>query len=403
MKKDNRQLWMILAIVFIGNVGISIPYLIFAPLFLNPSYTLLSPEISEAGRALSLGVALAIYPLGQFIGSPILGTLSDLHGRKRILCFSLIITCIATLATAVSLTHNMLWLLNLSRFIAGFMEGNTAIARAMAADIKTISREKSFGQINALTSIAYLLGPFIGAVVSAHAVALPFYYMFAILIGLTIFSALFLKPSPGLSKHSLNFSKRLERLFQNRFLFMLLMITTLFTLAVDIFYEFAPVHLTALWMLNPMDLLAYGGLTCIGLMIGSAVLPSFLKKKMRAQALIFTGIISFALSIFWIAFSGNVVVMLTLFAVSGVFIGLAVTLLTVNISSAAPDNIQGEVMGIQQSLRVLGDATICLLGGALLIISSKLILLLSAALAVITTIWYFSFVSSSKPTEHQES
>lgn len=38
-------------------------------------------------------------------------------------------------------------------------------------------------------------------------------------------------------------------------------------------------------------------------------------------------------------------------------------------------------MGVQLSLRVLGDGIICLLGGILLLLSSKMILLFAALLA----------------------
>ena len=69
--------------------------------------------------------------------------------------------------------------------------------------------------------------------------------------------------------------------------------------------------------------------------------------------------------------------MLSLFSISG----LAVTLITVKISNSVDDTIQGEEMGVQLSLRVLGDEIICLLGGFLLFLSVKIILLF-AALAV---------------------
>ena len=77
-----------------------------------------------------------------------------------------------------------------------------------------------------------------------------------------------------------------------------------------------------------------------------------------------------------------------LFGLCGLVIGLAVTLITVKISDTAPDTIQGEVMGVQLSLRVLGDAMICLFGGALLLLSPKLILIFAAALAVAVMIYY---------------
>ena len=55
----------------------------------------------------------------------------------------------------------------------------------------------------------------------------------------------------------------------------------------------------------------------------------------------------------------------------------------------AEDNIQGEVLGTQVSLRVLGDAIICLLGGLLLLISPKIILGVAAAISSFALSFYF--------------
>ena len=49
-----------------------------------------------------------MYPLGQFVGSPILGALSDRYGRKIVLVISATIMSLFYLITAWSLTYNLL-------------------------------------------------------------------------------------------------------------------------------------------------------------------------------------------------------------------------------------------------------------------------------------------------------
>lgn len=84
INEETKQLWIILLIVFISFIGSSIAYPIFPPLFLQSSDQLIiSPEWSDTSRRILLGLTLAIFPLGQFIGSPILGRNSDLYGRKK--------------------------------------------------------------------------------------------------------------------------------------------------------------------------------------------------------------------------------------------------------------------------------------------------------------------------------
>ena len=187
MKEDRRQLRVVLIITFLGFLGISMPYLIFPPLFLNPAYPLIPAGWTEASRALLLGITLAAYPIGQFIGSPILGSLSDQHGRKKMLFWSLNITALCNLLTGVAIVFHSLLLLIVSRFVAGLMEGNIAIARAMAADIKSISKHSSMGKINAAASTAYLIGPLVGALLSNgtfFSLSTPFYCICILFISL---------------------------------------------------------------------------------------------------------------------------------------------------------------------------------------------------------------------------
>jgi len=47
-------------------------------------------------------------------------------------------------------------------------------------------------------------------------------------------------------------------------------------------------------------------------------------------------------------------------------------------------------MGVQLSLRVLGDAVICLFGGVLLLLSPKIILIVAAAMATSAAIYFWT-------------
>ncbi len=393
--KQRRQFWVILIIVFIGFVGISMPYLIFPALFLNPAYSILPASWSPSSHALFLGIALAVYPLGQFIGSPILGALSDDYGRKQLLSGSLLITAVCNLLTGIAIEWQSLGLLIASRFAAGLMEGNIAIARAMAADIKTISKHETFGKINAAISIAYLLGPFLGGLLTdknlleSLTTSTPFYSICVLFFCLAALSALVLeRAAPAASVKArtfwerINFIKRMSVLFSNKRLQFLILISTAFTLAVDIFYEFAPVYLTVKWTLGPAQLVFYNGALCLALVVGNGWLPTFFTSRISNRLAIFYSIGGLALFLIGIVLVNSTFLMMALFALSGLVIGLAVTLLTVQISDSVSDTIQGEVMGVQLSLRVLGDAIICLFGGALLLLSPKLVLIAAAAMCI---------------------
>lgn len=401
---QNRQFRVILLIVFLGFLGISIPYLIFPALFLNPEFSFMPETWSPSTNALMLGVTLAAYPFGQFIGSPILGALSDDFGRKSVLTLSLLITAICNLFTGFSIYIESIGLLIFSRFAAGVMEGNIAIARAMATDLTGLSKHKTFGKINASASIAYLIGPFIGGLltdknfIEGLTTSSPFYLICFLFFGLSGLAAFVLKSdAKQIAEQSLserfNLVRRIRELFTNKRLQFLMITSTALTLAIDIFYEFGPVFLTIKWSFGPSELIYFNAVLCLSLAIGNGWLPTLFSNKKRF-AIIFS-MIAFSCLILAMLFNDSYAFMLVLFGLIGLFIGLSVTLMTVKISDAVSNKIQGEVMGVQISLRVLGDAIICLLGGVLLALSSKIILALAAALALATMGYYA--IKSLKP------
>lgn len=400
-----KQFWIILFIIFLGFLGVSIPYLIFPSLFLNPDYSILPADWSESSHALLLGVTLAAYPLGQFIGSPVLGALSDDYGRKPLLCGSLLVASLCNLMTGLALEWQLISLVIFSRFAAGLMEGNVAIARAMAADIKSISKHESFGKINAVASIAFLIGPLLGGLLADDQLiegvtnSTPFYLISFLFISLSVLSALTLSSrshefddSSQKERRSfwkrLNIIRRLSFLFKNKRLRFLLIVSTSFTVAVDIFYEFGPVYLTEKWMLAPMQLIAYNSVLCLTLAFGNGWLAPFVSKRYSSPVAIISSMAGLTLFLLGTTLANTPTSLMILFGLSGFVIGLAVTLLTVKISDSAPDSIQGEIMGVQLALRVLGDAVICLLGGVMLLLSSKLVLLFAALICAMTMIYY---------------
>jgi MFS family permease len=313
----------------------------------------------------------------------------------------LFIAAICNALTGFAIAFGNLWLLIGSRFMAGLMEGNIAIARAMAADLTSISKHEGFGKINAAASIAFLVGPLIGGLMTDKTLfeefttSTPFYLICLLFFCLAGLSMLVLQNGNAVPEKSarsflerINIIQRMKKLFQNKRLRFLMLTSTCFTLAVDIFYEFGPVYLTVKWTLDPAVLVIYNALLCLALAVGNGWLPGFIFQKVSSKRAILYSLGGFALFLAGMLVSDVPHLMMFLYIFSGLVIGLGVTLLTVKISNSVSETIQGEVMGVQLSLRVLGDAVICLLGGALLLISSKVILMVAATLSLIAMGYY---------------
>jgi MFS family permease len=274
----------------------------------------------------------------------------------------------------------------------------------MATDIKSISKHEALGKINAAASIAYLFGPLLGGLLADNQIfegasfSTPFYLIGVLFVGLSVLAAIILqnqdpatkthdKEASGFWSH-FNLIKRLSVLFQNKKLRFLLAVSTFFTLAIDIFYEFGPVYLTAKWVLGPAQLIIYNSLLCVALAVGNGWLANFLSTRCSSRRGIIWATGGVALCLIGMVVANQPLFMMALFTLIGLAIGLGVTFVTVKISDSVPDAVQGEVMGVQLSLRVLGDAVICLIGGVLLLLSSKLILVLAAIISAAIMVYY---------------
>lgn len=106
---------------------------------------------------IAIGLLYSVYSFAQLIFSPIWGSFSDRIGRRPIMLMSTLGASFAYLLFAFS---NSLWVLFLSRLLAGVMGGNISTAQAYVADVTTHEeRAKGMGLIGAAFGIGFVLGP----------------------------------------------------------------------------------------------------------------------------------------------------------------------------------------------------------------------------------------------------
>ncbi len=162
-----------IAIIFVTILIDLIGFGIMIPVL--PYYVKL-PEFHAS--PFEIGMLFAVYSLMQFIFSPILGELSDKYGRRPILFFSLLGTCVAALITGLSAT---LWMVFIGRMLDGMTGGNISTAQAYIADVTTKeNRAKGMGLIGAGFGLGFVLGPIIGGFLSRFGTHVPFFFVSAL-------------------------------------------------------------------------------------------------------------------------------------------------------------------------------------------------------------------------------
>ena len=134
-------------------------------------YGVVIPLLPEYARhfgatALVVGLIVASYSVMQFLFSPILGGLSDRFGRRPLLLATIAINAVGYVI--FGLTSNLV-LLFAARIISGIAAGNLAVAQAYLSDVTPPEkRAKAFGMIGAATGLGFVFGPPLGGFITAH-------------------------------------------------------------------------------------------------------------------------------------------------------------------------------------------------------------------------------------------
>lgn len=122
---------------------------------------------SMGGSAEVVGLLLGTFAFTQTIATPMLGRLSDRYGRRPIILASLLGNTFAMVIFACAAEEGWLWLLFLSRILAGATAGNLAACQAAVADVTSgAERAAGMGRVGAGIGLGLVIGPILGAAIS---------------------------------------------------------------------------------------------------------------------------------------------------------------------------------------------------------------------------------------------
>jgi MFS family permease len=182
-KKSSKVLGVILLTVFLDLVGFSIIFPLFPDMLeyylgkeleggMMTSLISLLEELSGfqgekarfAATVLFGGILGSLYSLLQFISAPIWGALSDRRGRRTILVITVAGTALSYLMWVMAAPF---LLLIVSRAFGGVMAGNLSVATAAVADVTDESnRAKGMGMLGAAFGVGFIIGPALGGLAS---------------------------------------------------------------------------------------------------------------------------------------------------------------------------------------------------------------------------------------------
>ncbi|MFI5335400.1 MAG: MFS transporter, partial [Opitutales bacterium] len=107
------------------------------------------------------GVLSSCFSLLQFVFAPFWGSLSDRHGRRGVLRWTVAGN---TLGYLIWVCSGSFWLFLLSRLVSGAFSGNLSVATAAVADVTTRQeRSRAMGMVGAAFGLGLVTGPMLGA------------------------------------------------------------------------------------------------------------------------------------------------------------------------------------------------------------------------------------------------
>lgn len=166
-KASPHALTFVLITVLIDMIGLGIIIPVLPRLIEDVAHV----DIAQA--SVIGGWLFVAYSAMQFVFGPILGNLSDAHGRRPVLLISIGGLGIDYLLTAFAPT--IAWLF-LGRLIAGICGASYSAANAFIADItRPEERAKAFGMIGAAFGIGFALGPALGGLLAEFGTRAPFF------------------------------------------------------------------------------------------------------------------------------------------------------------------------------------------------------------------------------------
>jgi MFS family permease len=383
-------------VVFIGFVGYSLMITVFTPLLLDDQGGLLPQSASLLQRTLVLGALLALYPLAQFVGSPILGALSDRFGRRPVLLCSLFASVCFYGLIALALHLQSLGLLMAACLLAGLSEANIAIAQSAIADIAPAAeRSRLFGYVYLSSSLAYVVGPLAGGkladpgVVSWFGYPTPFLAVAGLLLGtLALTAARFRETHAPAADTAIGIGRAFANVgaaFTRSRLRPLFLANFVLYLAIFGFFRVYPIYLVdhfGMGISRESEFIAW---VAVPIVIANLGLVAFLSRRLDPRRLTVRFGLALAVALVAVVIPHPEGALWITLAVCSFALAVCLPSMAAMISAAVGPEQQGSALGSNQSLQVGAEGLSGLAGGALATISTAFPLPAMGALALLGT------------------
>jgi MFS family permease len=318
-----------------------------------------------------IGALVSVYAVCQLVAGPVVGTLSDRYGRRKVLVVSQIGTLVGFILLAAA---NGLTLVFLARIVDGLTSGNISVAHAYAAEHSTPAmRKQALGATSGAIGTGLLVGPALSGFLVQYGSTAPVWAA-ALLSLISILATIGLLPadaSEPLYVQRIPERKAARTMLGIRFAWGVLGLLIIFFFVNSMFLSQIALFLSARFS---WDGQSFGAreLGCVFAYAGfiNIIVQGFLITRINGLAtdrmIVVAAFACMGAGFCGIAATTSVsllVVFLTMINVGAIFTR---STLTAELSRSAAINRQGVIMGFNQSLMSGANILAPLLSGALI-------------------------------------
>jgi DHA1 family tetracycline resistance protein-like MFS transporter len=370
---ERKALTVLFFTLVLDMIGIGMVIPIIPVIFTDPtSPSFLLTGINSHYWYFLAGLTTALFGIVQFFAAPLLGELSDIYGRRKLLFLGVTVLAISQGIFGLGIITKSLGLIFFSRIIGGLAAANFSIAQATIADISTPeTRAKNFGLVGAAFGIGFVVGPVLSGYI-AHffdSASAPF-WIAGILGMINMTSVYFFLPEThkertliakkitifkALNNIKLAFTdKEASHLYKANFFY--------FT-GFAFFTSFSGLYLVNKYGIGEAGLGNYFAVVGISIVFTQLVILRYISGKKTPLQIIRYSMICVAITTALVPYMPTLFLQYLLVPFIAIPQGLSMANLNALLSTSVPKERQGVALGINGSLSALSQGLVPLLGG----------------------------------------
>ena len=410
-KHVKNPLLLIFITVFIDFMGLGVALPVIAPLFVGPNTTLFDHTTPIDERTELYGYLLGIFSIAQFLGAPLLGAYSDRKGRRKVLTFASFVNIIGFILFACGIHYKSIYLLFISRILSGLLGSTLPVVQSALADVSTEENKvRNFSLVGIGFGSGFLVGAIVSGILSNPEIVSWFNFttpfLFVAFMNMVNFLFIYFKLPETVKQinlHQIQFFsgvQNIQKAYNHKNLRLLFLMIFIMTIGFSFFLQFMQVHLITKFKYTEFQLGIFVAYFAVSVALSQAIVLRRVSLYIEPNKVLLFSIPLFALSYCLMIFPTNSAWLYLFIPILTTFQGLTYPNTLAILSNSSADNVQGEVIGINQSVQSLAMAIPPLAGGFLMRQTIYAPMLLGAACALLgwATYLFFYFRKQIKPS-----